>query len=65
MPLLGIHTHCQVAQIADTQIKTCQRVWLPQTHGRQNNGQHTTWYIKNWAESSMFRVKTINQRCLG
>ena len=24
------HTHCQVAQKADTQTKTCQRVWLPQ-----------------------------------
>jgi len=28
------HTHCQVAQ-ADTQAKTCQRVCLPPTHGRQ------------------------------
>jgi len=28
------HTHCQVAQ-ADTQAKTCQRVCLFQTHGRQ------------------------------
>lgn len=30
MPTLRSHTHWQVAQKADTQTKTCQRVCLPQ-----------------------------------
>ncbi len=30
MPSFRNHTHCQAAQKANTQSKTCQRVWLPQ-----------------------------------
>jgi len=27
--------------------------------------QCLTWYIKNWAESGIFKVKTFNQRFIG
>jgi hypothetical protein len=40
MPNLRNHTHCQVAQIADTQTKTCQRVWLPNRTDRQRRIKH-------------------------
>ncbi|OFY89696.1 MAG: hypothetical protein A2266_04025 [Bacteroidetes bacterium RIFOXYA12_FULL_40_10] len=40
IPSLRIHKHCQVAQKADTQIKTCQRVWLPQHTVRQQRIKH-------------------------
>jgi len=33
-PKHSIHTHCQVAQKAATQTKTCQRVWLPKRTGK-------------------------------
>ena len=33
MPTLRNDTHCQVAQKAGTQTKTCQRVWLPLLFG--------------------------------
>ncbi len=34
MPALRIHTHCQVAQKANAQTKTCQRVWPPKRTGK-------------------------------
>ena len=40
MPTLRNHTHCQVAQIADTQTKTCQRVWLPHCADRLREIKH-------------------------
>ena len=40
MPSLRNHTHCQVAQKADTQTKTCQRVWLPQPTDRLRRIKH-------------------------
>jgi hypothetical protein len=40
MPTLRNHTHCQVAQNADAQTKTCQRVWLLQPIGRQWKTKH-------------------------
>jgi hypothetical protein len=62
------HTHCQVAQ-ADTQAKTCQRVCLPPTHGRQkrcsklkgklienNEHQPITSGIKHWGLSGYASV---------
>ena len=40
MSSLCNHTHCQVAQEADTQTKTCQRVWLPQHTDRLRRIKH-------------------------
>lgn len=67
MPALRIHTHCQVAQKADTQTKTCQRVWLPQHTDRLWRIKHenTTRYIKHLAESAIFKVSTFNKHCNG
>jgi len=50
MPSLRNHTHCQVAQKADTQTKTCQRVWLPQHTDRLRRKKHenTTLYKNIW-----------------
>jgi len=39
MPTLRIHTHWQVAQKADTQTKTCQRVCLPNAQQTETNLQ--------------------------
>jgi len=27
-----------------------------------NNAQHITWYIKNWSDNSIFKVKTFDRR---
>jgi len=40
LTLLRNHTHCQVAQNADPQTKTCQRVWLPQHTDRLQRIKH-------------------------
>ena len=58
MPTLRKHTHCQVAQIADTQAKTCQRVCLPQHTDRQRKIKHenTTRGIKHWGLSGYLSV---------
>ena len=57
------HTHCQVAQKADAQTKTCQRVWLLQRTERQQIIKHenTTRYIKHLAESANFKGGTFNK----
>ena len=53
MPTLRKHTHCQVAQIADTQTKTCQRVCLLQHMDKRRKIKHknTTRGIKHWGLS--------------
>ena len=63
MPNLRNHTHCQVAQIADTLTKTCQRVWLPNRTDRQRRIKHenTTRYIKHLAESANFKGGSFNK----
>ena len=50
MPALSNHTHCHVAQNADTQTKTCQRVWLPIRTDSQQIIKHeiTMPGIKYW-----------------
>ena len=65
MPLLCIHTHCQVAQIADTQSKTCQRVLLPQhTVGlRKIKHENTISCIVHLADSANFKGVAINKPC--
>jgi hypothetical protein len=67
MPSLRIHTHCQVAQKANTQAKTCQRVWLPKPTDKRQIIKHenTTRYIKHLAESANFKVGTFNKHCNG
>jgi ankyrin repeat protein len=64
---LRIHTHCQVAQKADAQTKTCQRVWLPQHTDRLLRIKHenTTRYIKHLAQSANFKGSTFNKHCNG
>ncbi len=61
MPSLRNYTHCQVAQKADTQTKTCQRVWLPMCTSRLRRIKHenTTRYIKHLAESANFKGGTF------
>ena len=63
-PTLRNHTHCQVAQ-ADTQAKTCQRVWLPKRTDRQRIIKHenTTSCIVHLADSAKFEGITSNKRC--
>ena len=67
MPTLRIHTHCQVAQKADTQTKTCQRVWLPHRTDRLRRIKHenTTSCIVHLADSANFKVVTSNKLCSG
>jgi len=67
MPTLRNHTHCQVAQNADAQSKTCQRVWLPKRTEIQQIIKHenTTRYIKHLAESANFKGGTFNKLCNG
>jgi|GEM_PF-1280929 len=62
-PSLLIHTHFQVAQKANAQTKTCQRVWLPTHTDRQRRIKHenTTRYIKHLAESTNFKGGTFNK----
>lgn len=66
-PTLRDHTHCQVAQIADTQTKTCQRGWLPRHTYRLQRLKHenTTMYIKYLTESVNFKVVTFSEICSG
>jgi len=66
-PPLRNHTHCQVAQKAAPQSKTCQKVWLSQHTERLRRIKHenTTPYIKHFAESAKFEVSTINKLCNG
>ena len=40
MPTLRKNTHCQVAQKADKQTKTCKRVWLPKHADRLRSKKH-------------------------
>ena len=40
MTTLRNHTHCQVAQNADAQTKTCQTVWLSQRTERRQIIKH-------------------------
>ena len=67
MPTLRNHTHCQVAQKANAQTKTCQRVWLPQHTGRQRRIKHenTTSCIVHLADSANFKGVTSNKLCSG
>ena len=67
MPALRIHTHCQVAQNADTQTNTCQRVWLPLRSDRQRRIKHenTTSCIVHLADSAKFEGVTFNKLCSG
>lgn len=67
MPTLRNHTHCQVAQKANAQTKTCQRVWLPQHTGRQRRIKHenTTSCIVHLADSAKFEGVTSNKLCSG
>ncbi len=55
------HTHCQVAQKADTQTKTCQRVWLPQHTDKQRRRKHEnlTKNIGHLADSTKFEHVNI------
>ena len=64
-PPLRIHTHCQVAQKADTQTKTCQRVWLHKRTERQRVIKHenTTRYIKHLADTTDFKGSAFNKHC--
>ena len=64
MLTLRNHTHCQVAQNADTQTKTCQRVWLLQHTVRQRKIKHenTTMCISNAGEVLSLNEITINKR---
>jgi len=67
MPTLRIHTHCQVAQKADAQTKTCQRVWLSHHTDRLRGIKHenTTSCIVHLADSANFKGVTSNERCSG
>ena len=67
MLILHNHTHWQVAQNANSQSKTCQRVWLLQHTDRLRRIKHenTTPYIKHLAESTNFKVSTSNKHCNG
>jgi|LSQX01.1.fsa_nt_gb hypothetical protein len=67
MPPLRTHTHCQVAQKADTQTKTCQKVWLPKRTGGQKTIKHenTTSCIVHLADSAKFEGVTSNKLCSG
>jgi hypothetical protein len=57
------HTHWQVALIAKTQTKTCQRVWVPQIH--KKNGQHTTRNIRKPGVVGNFNFCTFTKNCNG
>lgn len=61
------HTHWQVAQKADTQTKTYQRIWLPQHTDRLRRIKHenTTPYIKHLADSANFEIGTSSKLCNG
>ncbi len=63
MPSLHNHTHCQVAQKADTQTKTCQRVWLPHHTDRLRRIKHEnlTINIGHLADSAKFELSTNNK----
>ncbi len=67
MPLLHIHTHCQVAQKASAQTKTCQRVWLTNHTDslRKIKHENTTSCIVHLADSAKFEGITSNKRCNG
>ena len=60
------HTYCQIARKANTQAKTCQRVWLPQHTDRPrrimhenliciSNGGGSSKYQGLWLASTSFR----------
>ena len=56
--------HWQVAQ-TNAQTKPTKELAYP-THGLIRRKHETlTWYIKNWADSGIFKVKTFNQRFIG
>ena len=61
------HTSIHIAKSlkkADTQTKTCQRVWLSQHRdGQRKKHGHTTMCINHWADSAGFKGVTFNQLC--
>lgn len=67
MPNLRTHTLCQVAQMTNSQVETCQRVWLRQHTDRLRRIKHenTTSYIKFLTESINIEVSTLNNKSNG
>ncbi len=65
MQILHTHTHCQVAQKAETQTKTCQRVWLPQCTDRLLKIKHEnlTKAIRNLGNMLILKFVVINKIC--
>ena len=63
MPPLRNHTHCQVAQKADTKSKTCQRVWPPQLTDRLHRIKHEnlTKAIRNLGNMLILKFIALNK----
>jgi len=63
MPTLRNNTHCQVAQKADTQTKTCQRLLLLQHTERLRRKKHEnlTINIGHLADSGKVEMSIINK----
>jgi hypothetical protein len=63
MPILRIHTHCQVAQKSQCTDQNLSKSMAAQTHGLTEEIKHenTTRYIKHLAESANFKGGTFNK----